>query len=108
MQHRSHLPAKERSLRSRIAKLVHSAPILRGSITIRKVTCGNPNCRCAKGKKHLAMYITSQKDGKVRQRFVPKDKEEEVRRWVANYHKVCDLVDELSNLFWDRVKLKGK
>jgi hypothetical protein len=108
MRHRSHLPAKERSLRSRLAKLVHSAPMLRGSITIRKVTCGNPNCRCAKGQKHPAMYITSQKDGRIRQRFVPKDKEDDVRLWVANYRKVCDLVDELSNLFWERVKLKGK
>lgn len=108
MQHRSHMPAKERDLRSRIAKILHSAPILRGSITIRKVTCGKPNCRCTKGQKHLAMYITSRKDGKTRQRFVPKDREEEVRRWVADYHKVCDLLDDLSNLFWERVKLKGK
>jgi hypothetical protein len=54
------------------------------------------------------MYITSRKYGKMRQRFVPKEREEDVRRWVANYHKVCDLVDDLSNLFWERVKLKGK
>jgi len=54
------------------------------------------------------MYITSQKDGKIRQRFVPRDKEEDVRRWVANHHKVCDLVDELSNLFWERVRPKEK
>ena len=108
MRHRSHIPAKERDLRSRIAKMVHSAAVLRGSITIRKITCGKPNCRCATGKKHLAMYITSRKDGKMRQRFVPKEREEDVRRWVANYHKVCDLLDELSNLFWERVKLKGK
>lgn len=108
MHHRSHMAAKERDLRSRITKIIRSAPILRGSITTRKVTCGNPNCRCAKGHKHLAMYITSQKDGKIRQRFVSKDREEEVRRWVADYHKVCDLLDDLSTLFWERVKPKGK
>ena len=101
--HRSQMSYKERTTRSRIAKLVSSAPIIRATVSVRRVTCGKPNCRCAAGERHLAVYITSRKSGARRQLFIPKEKEEEVRSWVSNYHRVRELLDELSELFWERV-----
>ena len=101
--HRSQMSSKERTTRSRIAKLIHYAPMMRATVTVRRVTCGKPNCRCAEGERHLAVYITSRKGGKMRQLFIPKEKEEEVRSWVGNYHRVRELLDELSELFWERV-----
>ena len=106
--YKSQMSAKERSIRSQITKLVSSRPLLRASVTVRKVTCGKPNCRCAKGDRHLAVYITSRKEGKSRQLFIPKRKEEEVRRMVEDYHKVHELIDELSELFWDKLITKEK
>jgi predicted Zn-dependent protease len=101
--HRSQMSSKERTTRSRIAKLIHYAPIMRATVSVRRVTCGKPNCRCAAGERHLAVYITSRKGGARRQLFIPREKEEEVRSWVGNYHRVCELLDELSELFWERV-----
>ena len=101
--HRSQMSSKERSTRSRIAKLIHSAPIMRATVDVRRVTCGKPNCRCAEGERHPAAYVTSRKGGVRRQLFIPREKEEEVRAWVGNYHRVCELLDELSELFWERV-----
>lgn len=105
---KSQMSSKERTTRSQIGKLIHYAPIMKATITVRKVTCGKSNCRCAKGDRHLAVYITSRKDGKTRQLFIAKEKEEEVRRWVGNYHRVCELLDELSELFWEKVITKEK
>ena len=106
--YRSQMSPKERSIRSRITKLVNSKSLLRASVTIRKVTCGKPNCRCAKGDKHLAVYITSRKDGKSKQLFIPKKKEEEVRRMVEDYHKVLELINELSELYWEKLIMRKK
>ena len=100
---RSQMSSKERTTRSRIAKLIHYAPMMRATVTVRRVTCGKPNCRCAAGERHLAVYITSRKSRARRQLFIPREKEEEVRSWVGNYHRVCELLDELSELFWERV-----
>ena len=101
--HRSQMSYKERTTRSRIAKLIHYAPLMRATVTVRRVTCGKPGCRCAKGERHPAVYITSRQGGAMRQLFIPREKEEEVRSWVSNYHRVRELLDELSELFWERV-----
>jgi len=106
--HRSQMSSKERSTRSRIAKLIHYAPLMRATVDVRRVTCGKANCRCAEGERHLAVYVTSRKGGVRRQLFIPREKEEEVRSWVGNYHRVCELLDELSELFWERVTTKEK
>lgn len=105
---KAQMSSKERATRSQIAKLIHYAPLMKATVTVRRVTCGKPNCRCARGERHLAVYITSRKGGTMRQLFIAKEKEEEVRRWVGNYHRVCELLDELSELFWERVKVKEK
>ena len=105
---KAQMSSKERATRSQIAKLIHYAPIMKATVTVRRVTCGKPNCRCARGERHLAVYITSRREGTRRQLFIPKEKEEEVRRWVGNYHRVCELLDDLSELFWERVKTKEK
>lgn len=40
------------------------------------------------------------------QLFIPKEKEELVRRWVNNYRDVQELLDKISSLYWDRLKRK--
>ena len=58
--HRSHMPKAERELRSRLAKLVHEQPLLRGTLTIRKASltrCSFPGIctsRCVAGRRITA------------------------------------------------------
>ena len=105
---KSQMSYKERATRSQLAKLIHYAPIMRATVTIRRVTCGKPRCHCAQGERHLAAYITSRTGGRTRQLFIPREREAEVRSWVGNYHRVCELLDELSELFWARAKTREK
>ena len=106
---RSQMSAKERALRSRLAKLVHEEPLLHGTLTLRHVSCGNPRCRCARGERHPALYLTFRHGGRTHQMFVPASLAAQVRQWVANDHTVRGLLDALSGLCIDRLKsLKRK
>lgn len=98
------MTARERDLRSRVAKLLHSAGILRGTLSVRERVCGKPSCRCARGHKHVALYVIASESGKQRQLFVPKAWEEDVRQWVRNHQEVRKLTEEISQLYWRKVQ----
>ena len=59
MRHRGHISEKDRQNRSRLAKLVHNRRLLRGSLVTMARTCGNPRCKCAKGKKWKSAWKTA-------------------------------------------------
>lgn len=101
---RSQFPASERALRSRLAKLVHDEPLLRGTLSRRQITCGKANCRCAKGDKHLCVYLTCSRRGRVHQVFIPKALEGQVRQWVHNHRSVRDLLERLCEASWERLQ----
>jgi len=42
--------------------------------------------------------------GKTRQLYVPRDWEERVRRWVEDYHQAGGLMEEVSRIYWDKVR----
>lgn len=106
--HRSEMAPAERDWRSRLAQILHRDPLMRGTLSVRKITCGKPTCRCKKGHKHLALYLTYSQEGKTHQVFIPKDLEEEVRLSVGNYQKVRQLLERVCALAWDSLrKRKG-
>jgi Family of unknown function (DUF6788) len=101
---RAKMPSPERDRRSQLAQLAHGAGLLRGTLAIRERVCGKPNCRCTKGQKHVSLYLVASYEGRVRQLFVPKDWEPQVRRWVQQYQKARKLLEEVSLLYWDKVR----
>lgn len=101
---RAKMSARERDLRSRLAKLLHSAGILRGTLNVRERVCGKPNCKCARGQKHVALYVVASESGKQRQLFVPKAWQDDVRQWVQNHQEVRKLMEEISQLYWWKVQ----
>jgi len=94
---------REREIRSQLARLVHAEGLLRGSLSTRERTCGKPNCKCAKGEKHVSLYLTFSQEGKYRQIFVPKSLEDEVRAWVVNHHKARDLLEGISLIYREKI-----
>ncbi|MBM4030475.1 MAG: hypothetical protein FJ291_01670 [Planctomycetes bacterium] len=52
---------------------------MRGTLSVRRLTCGKRSCRCHAGQMHLALYLTFGKEGRVHQVFVPKEAEAQVR-----------------------------
>lgn len=94
----------ERRLRSRLNQIISGAGLVRGTLTLRKVTCGKKNCRCAKGEPHLAFVLTASAKGKTLQLFIPKSQEGVTRRWIRQYRQAEDLLEKISMEHWDKLR----
>lgn len=73
-------------------------PMIEGSLAAIRVTCGNPNCRCAKGEKHTSHILTSKVNKKTKSVYVPTDMVEEVTAWVEEHRRVKKKLKEISAL----------
>ena len=97
------MPAGLRQWRSKLNQIASQHGMLRGTLQVRHVSCGKPNCKCARGHKHRSVYLIFSKDGKNKQIYVSKQWEPTVRQWVDNYHDVRDLLEKISQHHCDRV-----
>jgi hypothetical protein len=74
--------------------------VLRGSLMERYLTCGNPNCKCARGERHGPVwYLSVTLDQSHRTgSTVPPEQVEQVRRWIENYHQVKERLEKISDI----------
>jgi hypothetical protein len=82
--------------------------LIRGTPSVRERSCGKPNCKCARGEKHASLYIVVSVDGKYKQVCVPRALEAEVRSWVAQYQRIQELIEEISNSYLERIQNRGE
>lgn len=97
---------RERELRSRAAQILNGSGLLHGSLIARERSCGRKGCRCERGEKHPALYVYRQQDGKLRQLYVGKQHEADVRRWIEQDKQLRALLEELWEIHWQRVKAR--
>lgn len=71
---------------------------VRGTPMLRKMTCGNPNCRCKTGERHLALCLSYSSEGKTKTPYFPLNREAQLRRWAKNYRRLLRLLDEISQI----------
>jgi len=85
-------------LRQRIAQLVHERqaaekvllerpPLLKGTFSEVRRTCGDPGCKCARGEKHLCRQLSASVEGKTRTWNVPRRYATKVKRLTENYRR---------------------
>jgi hypothetical protein len=92
------------ALRSRRVGLTKLLPpleeILRGSLMERYLTCGNPDCKCARGDRHGPVwYLSVTLDQSHRAGVtVPPDQLALVRQWIDNYHRVKQHLEKISEI----------
>ena len=92
------------ALRNRRAGLAKLLPplqeILRGSLMERYLTCGKPDCRCARGERHGPVWYLSVSLDQAHRTgsTVPPHQVEQVRRWIENYHHVKERLDKISDI----------
>jgi len=74
--------------------------ILRGSLMERYLTCGKPDCKCARGERHGPVWYLSVSLDQARRTgsTVPSHQVEQVRRWIENYHGVKDRLEKISDI----------
>ena len=98
------MSAHERELRSAINRILSQQGLIHGTLIVRKRVCGKGNCRCAKGQLHESLYLVVTQDGKGRQMYVPRQWEPAVRQWIEQYTQARRLMDELSDMHWQKVR----
>lgn len=98
----------QRRREARIKELAAAGPLLQGSMTQIHLTCGNPNCRCARGEKHTAYQVTRKVRGKTKTLSIPADLVEDARAWVEEHRRVKRLLKEISELSEQIVRLHVK
>ncbi len=98
----------ENVLRSRLdaalRNLACGQPMIEGSLSAIRVTCGNPNCRCAKGEKHISHILTRKVNKKTKSVYVPADMVEEVTAWVEEHRRLKKKLKEISALSEQLIK----
>lgn len=73
--------------------------VMRGSVVERRVACGKPGCRCARGQLHPATYLSVTFAGaRTEQLSLPAPVVPLARRWVANYQAWWKAVEKISAL----------
>jgi Family of unknown function (DUF6788) len=90
-------------LQQRRARILRRLPpieeVLRGSIVERLVRCGRPSCRCASGQGHPTTSLSvTFPGGRTEQISLPPALVPLARRWVSNYRRWSDVVEDISAL----------
>lgn len=101
---KNRMTGRERYLRSQLTQLVSSVGLVRASLNPRDKLCGKPTCRCTRGEKHRSLYLLRSEDAKRRQLFIPRSLESQACEWVEAYQHLRDLVDELSQIYWEKLQ----
>ncbi|KXB00025.1 hypothetical protein AKJ42_01965 [candidate division MSBL1 archaeon SCGC-AAA261C02] len=72
-----------------------------GSIQTKWKTCGDPNCKCARGEKHGPYYylsFTDRKTGKTTFSYIHKDELSKLKGRIQNYGKFRNELRELMEI----------
>ncbi len=89
----------------RALKIVRVNPrIIKGSPVSLARECGQPNCRCRKGKKHVSLYLSRSVKGRTTMTYIPHRYEDVVKEGVAEYKRILKVLDELSEVNLEAIK----
>jgi len=83
-----------------LRKLPPLESVLRGSLIERYKRCGKPGCKCAEGPGHGPKYYLSVVSASLKHQmdYVPQADYAEIRARVANYHRIREILEEISEI----------
>ena len=107
-KHRSCLAHQEREAISQLHGLLNKQGLLRASFVRVRRSCGRAYCRCMRSKRnwHQGWYIVQRHGGRPRMKYIPLEMQEKVRQWIARYGAVKELLNEVSDVYWEAIKKK--
>lgn len=81
-----------------LRQLKNIKPLIDGSLATVNRKCGKPNCKCAKGEPHKAVILCKKVKGRSHATYIPKDMQDQVRRWNNEHKRVKKLLRQLSDI----------
>lgn len=104
MRHRGHLPDAERQAISRLHALLTRPGLLHGSLQANRRRCGNPTCRCSRGRLHTSPLLRVVEGGKQVSIHVPATWEARVRAWLGRDREIRQLLSRLAAMYTSRLR----
>jgi hypothetical protein len=104
MGKRNNIPPNIRIYFSKLRKLINQKRFIKGTLYYLRNTCGKANCKCARGEKHISLYIQQVKNKKARKSIIPKSKWDEVRKMNNQYKEILELLGKISDYEWEHLK----
>jgi len=89
------LQTESRQLRKQLSRIRY---FIRGTLMKCKRTCGKPTCKCTKGQKHIAYYLSLTRENKTSLIYVPRASLKKADKWINNYKKLKELLEKLAML----------
>lgn len=107
---RTALPKEQRSLYSKLRRLLKEPGLLRGNLVEMRRRCGKKSCRCEGDPeaRHRSLYLGLSLNGKHRMLYIPAEWEPQVREWVGRYSEVRELLEKISLGFLDRIQKRKR
>ena len=82
-----------------LSRLTVTSEILRGSLVHRLTRHSSGCAKCARGEGHRVFVVTvSYGGGRVQQFSVRRERVAEVRRWLDNYQKLKQAIEDICEL----------
>lgn len=92
--------------RARILQgLLVADPLLRGSLSLVRRTCGKPNCHCATEPSHEAWVLATSQRGRRRCQVVRQDDVVDVQRRLATYKDYRQALRALEAIYQEEKRL---
>ena len=92
-------------------ELTDNLDLIIGSVVMYRSKCGK-NCTCNNGAKHVTYYLSTKKEGKTKNLYLPPGAVEEARKMNERYRKVKETLQKISLYNYERLKernlTKGK
>ena len=99
---------RNRALQARdklVGKLPVTGELLRGSLLERTVRHAQGCAKCARGEGHRVFVLTvTYAGGRTQQFSVRRERVAEVRRWLANYQKLKQAIEDICELNHDLLR----
>jgi hypothetical protein len=82
-----------------LTELQRTPNLMRGIVYERQRKCGRPSCACAHGgPRHPGLQLNVTLGGRTRTRYIRQGERATVEAWIAAYHRLWELVEELTEV----------
>ena len=87
-------------------EVMDNLDLIIGSVVMYRSKCGK-NCTCNNGEKHITYYLSSKKEGKTKNLYLPPGAVEEARKMNERYQKVKESLQKISLCNYEILKKKN-
>ena len=88
------------------SELMDNLDLIIGSVVMYRSKCGK-NCICNAGQKHETYYLSSKKNGKTKNLYIPKKAVKTARDMNAKHKRVKEILEEISLINYINLKEKN-